>query len=358
MRKTLLQIVIYILVYFTFSSFTLPNKKNSDGVDDATLIIITYPEEIVSATEALYSKLLPILGMGKNGQIKAGHTGLILIKDGAETFEYYDNGRYISPIGYSRVRGANTDPSLKIEISAKWHGDDITNVDELLMWMHNHPDCPFGIGPFYASVVKDVNYRDAKDIIDKYQTEDIIPYGPFVIEGVNCSRFVAKVTKKSVLNKRTSRKLNNVFRITPSCLGNIRIVSNGTNYYIAQGDSVYTSNRNLRKIQRKLLFDGGDIYTKDLIGNIEEPIESKRDTTWQWLSGKSGGAWFEIKKTEQPNIFSVAQYNSRGELQFNELYKSEIDIQLIDEFRVTYPSHFKHITIYINNQFVKLLRLE
>ena len=86
-------------------------------------------------SDELLVKLLPLVGLGTGNYIKAGHAALVLIENKTGKATYYDFGRYITPKGYGRVRGQNTDVELAIPFKAKIKNDQLKNLDQFLLWL-------------------------------------------------------------------------------------------------------------------------------------------------------------------------------------------------------------------------------
>ena len=80
--------------------------------------MLAYPDTFVQVTEEWICKFLPLLGLGTREYIKAGHAAMVLVENESGNAHYYDFGRYVTPEGYGRVRGANTDVELEIPFKA------------------------------------------------------------------------------------------------------------------------------------------------------------------------------------------------------------------------------------------------
>ncbi len=330
-------------------------QKNSD----ATLIVMAYPQEVVRTTEAFYSKLLPIVGIGKQGFIKAGHACMIIIKNGSDTFEYYDFGRYISSEGYARARGANTDPETTVDVKAIWEDGEISNLPELLTWLYEHPEKTRGYGDLYASVCTSVNYESVKKYIDLIQGEGMIEYGPFAKNGTNCSRFVTDAMTNGITDKKIQKRVKKTYNITPSVLANVGAANSYDYYWVATKDSVYTSTKRINKVQREILIDWGKGY-EHVVDTYEGsllPTKNKGAASWQWLGGIGYGVWYDIENTDQENVYRVSQFSAQGIQMWSELFKSEQNIDLSKTYTFDYPSHFEIISIYSQGTKHKLLRV-
>ena len=359
MKIALLFISTIVIITSSCTAKKLITSHSNDAKDNATLIIMSYPEEIVKTTEAFYSKLLPYLGMGIPGYIRAGHACMILIKDGSDKFEYFDCGRYIAPEGYARVRGENTDPETAVDVKAVWVDGKLTNIEDLLQWLYDNPQKTRGYGDLYASISEDVNYERVKTYIGELQNIGCLKYGPFEKDGSNCARFVTDAMLNGVLDEDIQDNINKLYNLTPSVLGNVDAANDY--YYIATKDSVYTSTNCLKKIQKGMLFDKGKGYshvTDSQIGKLTEPIESKRDESWQWLGGMGYGVWYDIEHTPCAYTYIITQYCAEGKEMFSAKYQSKSELNLSDGYKICYPSHYNIVTINVDSNIITLTRVE
>ena len=79
----------------------------------------------------------------------------------------------------------------------------------------------------------------------KWQEKGAIPYGPFVRNGTNCSRFVATISRKAEPSFLKKLRLKFPFTISPSPKRNVSIAN--TNYYIVREHKCIKINRNTLK---------------------------------------------------------------------------------------------------------------
>lgn len=350
-----------------FSVLTLSSCKSkceieiqeTSNTDNAVLIALAYPESIVRTTDSFYSKLLPWIGMGVPGRMKAGHACMVIAKEGSDTFEYYDFGRYITPLGLSRVRGANTDPELTIDVKAKWNGKQLLNLEELLRWLRAHPEKTHGTGNLYASVSEKVNYERVKEYISIMQKKELWPYGPFVSEGSNCSRFVTGAMYHGILDKEIHKKVKRLYWFTPSVLGNVDAANSYDKHIVVSEDSVLYASNNLKLEQYKILFDMGEGYSPYCPeGSLVPPSKMIVEEDWQWLGGIGSGVWYDIEPTRRKNLFFVSCYNHKGKKEYSALYKSHNKITLPEDFEVSYPSNYKVVTVMVDSVPVRLKRVQ
>lgn len=357
---------IYAIALIALTASSCTTKKvrtthNDHVKDNATLIVMAYPEEIVRTTESFYSKLLPLIGMGVQGYIRGGHACMILIKDGSSTFEYFDLGRYISPDGYARARGVNTDPETSVDIKAVWDNGKIANTAALFRWLYDHPEKTRGYGDLYASMSESVSYERVKEYIKSIQDIGVIKYGPFDKEGSNCARFVTDAMLNGILDTDIQKRVHALYWLTPSVLSNVEAANSYDYYFITNKDSVYKSTKKLSTIQRQLLIDWGKGYDhiiNSYTGTLNPPVNNYIKNDWQWLGGIGYGVWYHIEKTNQRKIYKVSQYCVNGNQMFSALFKSDEEINLHEAYQFDYPSHYKQITLKIGAEKSILLNVK
>lgn len=282
---------------------------NSDGI----IVILSYPDTIVRpAYWEPSSKIWPLLGIGSKHAVQAGHAALLLIKKGQPKIQYYDFGRYITSYGNGRVRSQETDPELEIPIKAEFKNEALINLKEILLWLEKYPEKTHGDGRLIASINTDIDYNLASQFINSYIQRKEIPYGVFVKNGSNCSRFVTDTLIASLTNKKIKLQLKTSNWVTPSPIGNvIKATSNKTIYDVYQQEIKPYKNRSILKEYKDSFLNKFDIEP-NLIGT-EKPnkaiFELENGT---WLGGIGSGAWFHIEKQIDDKIYLIARYNSNG----------------------------------------------
>ena len=200
------------------------------------IIVLAWPEGEVTAAGAWYDPLF-----STDGKYRVGHSALILINSENKELLYFDFGRYHTPTGFGRVRDKETDPDIGIPISAEIEDNRIKNIKEILVHTKNKK-ANHGEGKLYASVLKNVNFISSYKFAKKIQEKGIIPYGPFVPKGSNCSRFVSATIRKSNPNLIKSLRLQFPFSLSPSPKRNVSISNN--NYYIVEKNKLKKIKRN------------------------------------------------------------------------------------------------------------------
>ena len=203
------------------------------------IIVLAWPEGLVIASGAWYDKYL-----ATNGKYRVGHSALALVDSATSKIQYLDFGRYHTPDGFGRIRDAETDPDAGIKQKAIINGDKINNIEEILVEISNNK-AYHGEGTLYASVISHVNYSEAFNYAKNWQKKGAIPYGPFVRNGTNCSRFVARISRKAEPSFLKKLRLKFPFTISPSPKRNVSI--SNTNYYIVREHKCIKINRNTLK---------------------------------------------------------------------------------------------------------------
>ena len=203
------------------------------------IITLAWPEGMVTASGAWYDKYL-----ATNGKYRVGHSALALVDSATSKIHYFDFGRYHTPDGFGRIRDAETDPDAGIKQKAIIKGNKINNIEEILVAISNNKSY-HGEGALYASVISDVNFSDAFNYAKNWQKKGAIPYGPFVRNGTNCSRFVATISRKAEPSFLKKLRLKFPFTISPSPKRNVSIAN--TNYYIVREHKCIKINRNTLK---------------------------------------------------------------------------------------------------------------
>lgn len=212
------------------------------------IIVLAWPEGETTAAGAWYDSFC-----ATNGKYRVGHSALILINSENKELLYFDFGRYHTPTGFGRVRDKETDPDIGIPISAEIEDNRIKNIEEILVHIKNKK-ANHGEGKLYASVLKNVNFISSYKFAKKIQEKGIIPYGPFVPKGSNCSRFVSATIRKSNPSLIKNLRLQFPFSLSPSPKRNVSISNN--NYYVIEKNKFEKIKRNkingyFRGIERK-----------------------------------------------------------------------------------------------------------
>ena len=190
------------------------------------IITLAWPEGLVTASGAWQDKHL-----AKNGKYRVGHSGLALVDSATSKIHYFDFGRYHTPDGFGRIRDAETDPDAGIKQKATISGEKINNIEEIEVEISNNKSC-HREGALYSSIISGISFSAAFHYAKKWQEKGAIPYGPFVRNGTNCSRFVATISRKSEPSFFKKLRLKFPFTISPSPKRNVCITNH--HYYVVE----------------------------------------------------------------------------------------------------------------------------
>ena len=184
-------------------------------------IALAWPKTACKQAGAWYDPLLCNLGINKNGYYKVGHAAVVLIDSNKKDCHYFDFGRYHAPHSYGRVRDASTDHDLIINSKAFLSDGDkeVLNINEILSELFNNPST-HGYGVIYGAITQ-INFDYAIDYAQELQRREFIPYGPFQINGSNCSRFVSSVIKAGDPNLFSQIKLSIPLTVSPTPMWNL-----------------------------------------------------------------------------------------------------------------------------------------
>ena len=183
------------------------------------IIVLAWPEGMVAAAGGWYDKVL-----STNGKYRVGHSALILVNTATNQLNYFDFGRYHSPFGFGRVRDLETDPDILLKSKPLILGNSIDNIKEILLEISNLK-ATHGHGTLYASILKNIDFNKAYEKAKEMQNMGLISYGPVVLTGTNCSRFVASIMRASKPHWLTKLRLRLPFCLSPSPKRNISIAN-------------------------------------------------------------------------------------------------------------------------------------
>lgn len=274
------------------------------------IIVLAFPDTFVKMSDELMCKLLPLVGLGTRTHIKAGHAALVLIENGYGEAQYFDFGRYITPKGKGRVRGANTDAELHIPIKAKVKEGVLENLEELLIWLDAHPEKTHGSGRLVASVCEDVDYEKALNYIHYLQSQGSIPYKAFGKVGSNCARFVTETILESTDNQAIKRYLKRNKKFTPSTVGNVeKSASENKVYQILHG--VITPYNSTALRENLTNYFDKKVPLKQQLAKDKVVLPAHA----QFLDGIGSSAYFALEHISKKEAL-VRRFTEFGELDF------------------------------------------
>ena len=309
-------------------------------------IAIAWPEFTGKQPGSWYDAPMRWIGHNKNYQYKVGHASLVLVDATSGNCSYFDCGRYHAPYQHGRIRDISTDVNLKIHAKAKFTDDKIANIKELLNEIQNN-ETTFGTGPLYASYCP-VNIDSSKSKIKELQSRDAIPFGPFVINGINCCRFVRNGILAGAPALKYSFKLRFLWPFKPMPITNVNFLSDK----IIIPENAETENR------EKRLRHINTLYTKETVkGTLPAPpIPENIPQDSQWLAGEVAGAWFCLQPID--HRYLVNRYSSEGILECSGKFRM-CSIGFFDakkSFAFSHLSHCSKVTLIQDNELFEFLK--
>ncbi|WP_068474002.1 DUF6695 family protein [Saccharicrinis aurantiacus] len=306
-------------------------------------IAIAWPDTYCKQPGSWYDPLMSFLGINKNNYYKVGHAALCLINSEDGEVLYFDFGRYHSPFKHGRVRGSITDPELRIKTKAQIDEKHkkLINFSEILNELQENASC-HGEGPIHASYCT-INFNQAHQKVLQLQS-DFIPYGPFLLNGSNCSRFVNKAILAGNPNFKTKVILKFGIPLTPTPIGNVKALTQYTTLAKQLTSEPFYPNRKLTKEDRNSV--------------LRQPrLPHSIPSNSQWLSGEGAGSWFSLYPSG--NLIKVIRYSPLGSIEDEGLfcYSKKTD-NSIKNGLITYPSNSKVITLFCKEKKTTLHRIQ
>lgn len=298
------------------------------------ILVLAFPDTFVKLSDELMCKLLPFVGLGTRTHIKAGHAALVLIENETGNAYYYDFGRYITPPGKGRVRGANTDVELEVPFKAVIEDGVLENLEEFLLWLDAHPEKTHGSGRLVASVCEDINFEKAAAYIDSLQSQESVPYKAFGKIGSNCARFVTETVLSATANDDIIKYLNRNKKFTPSTVGNVEKCAHSEVFQVLDGDiSIYDSTALRENLTNYFDKKVPDSYKKQLSIQENTPEGS------QFLTGIGSSAFFKLELEEGKLL--VTRYTESGEQDFQGYAKIPEGFKIDRAYKFVYNSNCK-----------------
>lgn len=184
------------------------------------IIALAWPETLCKKAGAWYDGLMHVTGISKQNYYQVGHAAVIIINATNGNCYYFDFGRYHAPAGHGRVRDVWTDHDLKINTKALISDSGIENMKEILGEIQSNNSC-HGDGQVYASY-STCDFKSVYSEAKKMQEKVFIPYGPFVWNGTNCSRFVNTLVQISHISIHQKLKIRLPWLLSPSPIGIVK----------------------------------------------------------------------------------------------------------------------------------------
>jgi hypothetical protein len=205
--------------------------------DTGTLIALAWPDTKVIHEGKWYDEPMRWVGAIKDGYYSVGHAAYLLINNVTGEIQYFDFGRYQTPMKYGRVRSKLTDPDIDTKLKAVIKNGVILNLDEILVERYYNKAC-HGDGRLTASIVKHIDYDKAMKKATAMQEREAIYYGPFEFGGTTCSRFVAQTVLSSSSDWLTKMMILLPYTISATPRSNNKVLNDCPYYYEVDKGSV------------------------------------------------------------------------------------------------------------------------
>jgi len=273
------------------------------------MLMISWPDTIVSSTKSWYDYLFSSLGLIKNHEYKIGHAALVLIDRENQVCNYYDFGRYETQNGFGRVRSKATDPELLLKYP-KDKKDKKSFYNDILCQLQNEFNS-HGEGKLWATEIKNISLIKAEDHIQKMINMDQIEYGPFSYQRTNCNRFVVDVLK----NAKSPNDLGIIKKYIPSCiLGPKQMIK----FFSSKNQILY---QNMIKCY--------STKNKTHLENLK----------FSFLKGTGSSAKYTLKSTENKSQFEISKFTESGIELFTKKYSCiQKGFDISDDYQFGYLS--------------------
>lgn len=327
--------------------------------DSGIIIILAYPDTVVTVPDEWYAPFLRFFGIGNKYCLRAGHAALVLINKETSELAYHDFGRYITPKPTGRVRGKETDNELDFPLKAKINNNKISNLDEILIFLATNPKLTHGEGKLIASVCNAIHYRKAKAHIKKMQEKQFIRYAAFIKNASNCARFVTNSLIAAMTDAEIKKKLMHSNWFTPSTVGNVVIADTEDYIYeVSETGMISEFKGSVQSENRRCFLDRMKHIRPNLVGTLKPMANKMISSHAQWLSGIAAGAWFELCKTDEDEVYRFKRISPHGNIDCDALFKVEdatFDYKL--PYKFLHASNCKFLNIEQNSKWFRFDRL-
>jgi len=302
--------------------------RNIDGF----AIALAWPGTYCKEPGAWYDPVTRRLGVNRYNYYRAGHAALVLVDRNRERCHYFDFGRYHAPLWHGRVRSGVTDHDLEMRTVPKISddGNSIKNFNEILSELQQNAAC-HGEGALFASYTP-IDFRSAYEKALEMQSASPLPYGPFVPDGSNCSRFVNTVIRAGKPKWLSGLRLKYFVPLTPTPMNNVNSLQCKTIVPVMRSTVPFKPFRRLNR--------------EELLSTLPQP-ERHPDVPSgaQWLSGEGAGSWFAFEAGE--TALKVTRYSPDGKLECGGVFEGAGigHVASGDQFTVDYPSNCNQVLL-------------
>ena len=301
----------------------LDNNKNT------AIISLAWPFATARAPEKIWD-FLKKLGIVKNLNFKIGHAAMLIAKK--DELFYYDLGRYISPLGYGRVRSKETDPKLAIETRPIWNKKgELENLSSIFQELEDKKKATHGDGPIYASATYGANIEKILKYLKVLQKAGFQKYGALKKNKTNCGKVVAKAILEGLdENSITYKKLNNPNTYSQTPYFNVLAASSSGDFVIWENGSEKWEKAVISDALSDLFRKGLESFftkkakflpTDSIVGQLEKPstIPENIKEDFIYIGGIGEGAWHELIHISEKEV-RLNRYFYDGTFEFTNNY--------------------------------------
>ena len=301
------------------------------------IIVLAFPDTFVRMSDELMCKLLPLVGLGTRTHVKAGHAALILVENATGNAYYHDFGRYVTPPGNGRVRGANTDAELEIPFKAIIINNKLENLEEFLVWLSTHPEKTHGTGRLVASLCEDINFELAASYIDSLQSQGSVPYKAFGKVGSNCARFVTETILSATDNNSIKKHLTFNKKFTPSTVGNVEKSASSQVFQVIDGE--------IKEYDSSALRENLTNYFDKKVpeSSMQEIVAKNVPEGAQFLEGTGSSAYFMLEEIE--GKLRVTRFAENGDQDFQGMALLPEGFSIMIPYKFVYDSNCLYCTV-------------
>lgn len=296
---------------------------------NTAIISLAWPFLTARSPERFW-RFLRRIGIMKNLNVRVGHAAILVLRN--NEILYYDLGRYISPLGYGRVRSKETDPKLTITTIPSWdEKGELENISTIFEELEVKKKATHGDGPVYASITYNTDIKKVVSYLKTLQKEGFQKYGAIKKSKTNCGKVVAKAILEGLdKNSTMFKRLNNpnTYSQTPyfnvlaaSSSGDFVIWENGIEKWEkavisdALSDLFWKSFESFSRKKSKLL------SSDEFVGQNYQPLTIPKNIkeTATYLGGIGEGAWHELTLNSETEV-CMKRYFYSGEFEFENTY--------------------------------------
>ena len=296
---------------------------------NTAIISLAWPFLTARSPERFW-RFLRRIGIMKNLNVRVGHAAILVLRN--NEILYYDLGRYISPLGYGRVRSKETDPKLAIKTIPIWNENgEIENTSTIFQELEEMKKGTHGDGALYASITYDVNIEKILRYSKALQKEGFQKYGALKKNKTNCGKFVAKAILEGLdENSITYKKLNNPNTYSQTPYFNVLAASSSGDFVIWENGNEEWKKVEIKDALADLIRKGYESFSRKkskllssdkFVGQNYQPLNIPKNIkeTATYLGGIGEGAWHELTLNSETEV-CMKRYFYSGEFEFENTY--------------------------------------